>query len=863
MLKKHRSLWQNCLIICFSWLLIGFIAGPVNPVHFAYTYPFQDPTQPLETRVSNLLSLLTQAEKISLLHQYEPAIPRLGIASFRTGTEALHGVAWLGNATVFPQPIGMGATFDPDLIKQIGSAVGDEARGFHSQNPAGNGLSLWAPVADLERDPRAGRYEEGYGEDPYLVGQMVMAYCNGIKGDNSFYYKAIPTLKHFYAYNQEANRDTVSVNIDERNKHEYYMRPFQYGIQSGAAKSMMTSYNKVNNIPNTVSPEIMNSVWGKWMTSTSDFFVVTDAYGPANLAGSQAYYSNMIQACAGMIKAGVNSMTQDDNNPANTINNITSALNQGLITASDIDNRVREILRVRFHTGEFDPAGYDPYAGMGSAEICAPDHATLSGKAARENIVLLKNSSNILPLSSNGTVAVIGSMANTVYTDFYSGTCPYKITPLAGIRTKVPSATYTGDDITAAANAARAANTAIVFVGNDPLCGAGWAQSLYPSMGKEAVDRQVISLEPSQESLIEAVYAANPRTILVLVSSFPYTITWANTNLPGIIWSCHSGQEIGNAIADVLFGTYNPGGRLTTTWYTSISQIPAITNYDIITGKRTYMYFDQTPLYPFGYGLSYTTFTYSNLRLSSTSISDTDSVTVSMDVTNSGDRAGDEVVQLYVKDVTASVTRPIKELKGFKRIINLAKGSTQTVNFTLPASELAYWKTSSNSFYVEPGDFTIMVGKSSTNIQLTATLTVTGGGNTPTPTPTPTATVTPTPTVTPSPTPASTANYVVVYTIQNDWGSGATVNVTITNKTTAAVNGWTLAWTFPGNQTITNLWNGSYTQSGASVTVKNASYNANIPANGGSLNFGFNLNYSGTNAKPAGFTLNGTACQVQ
>jgi beta-glucosidase len=747
MMKIRRNLRQYGLHFGFLLVLTVLVIGSVNPIHSAYTYPFQDPTQPLETRVNNLLSLLTQAEKISLLHQYEPAISRLGIASFRTGTEALHGIAWLGNATVFPQPIGLGATFDPDLVKQIGSAVGDEARGYHSQNPAGNGLNLWAPVVDLERDPRAGRFEEGYGEDPYLVGQMAIAYCNGIKGDNSFYYKAIPTLKHFYAYNQEANRDTVSVNIDDRNKYEYYLKPFQYAIQSGAAKSLMTSYNKVNNVPCTVSPEIMSSVWGKWLTGTSDFFVVTDAYGPNNLAGSQGYYSNMVQACAGMIKAGVCSMTQDDNNPTNTINNITSALNQGLITTADIDNRVREILRVRFHTGEFDPAGFDPYAGLGSSEICASDHATLSGKAARESVVLLKNSNNILPLSKSSSVAVIGTMANTVYTDFYSGTLPYKVTPLAGIRSKVPSATYTADNTNnAAVNAAKAANVAIVFVGNDPLCGAGWAQSLYPSMGKEAVDRQVITLESSQESLIEAVYAANSNTILVLVSSFPYAITWPNTNLPGIIYTCHSGQEIGNAISDVLFGDYNPAGRLTATWYSSTSQIPAITNYDIITGKRTYMYFSDTPLYPFGYGLSYTSFQYSNLRLSSASITDTSQVTVSVDVKNTGTRAGDEVVQLYVKDVTASVTRPIKELKGFKRIINLAAAGTQTVSFTLPASELAYWSTSKNAFYVEPGDFSIMVGKSSADIQLTTTLTVTGGG-----------TITPTPTMVPTPTPIRTA----------------------------------------------------------------------------------------------------------
>jgi hypothetical protein len=459
-----------------------------------------------------------------------------------------------------------------------------------------------------------------------------------------------------------------------------------------------------------------------------------------------------------MIKAGVDSMTQDDNNSTNTINNIKSALSQGLITTTDIDNGVKHILRVRFHTGELDSPVSNPYSNMGDPEICAADHAALSLKAARECVVVLKNSSNILPLSKSNSVAVIGTMANTVYTDFYSGTLPYKVTPLQGIQSKVSSVTYAADNTN---NAAASANVAIVFVGNDPLCGAGWAQSLYPSMGKEAVDRQVITLESSQESLIEAVYNANHNTILVLVSSFPYAITWPNTNLPGIINTCHSGQEIGTAVADVLFGDYNPSGKLTATWYSSTSQISAITNYDIINSPRTYLYFTGTPLYPFGHGLTYTTFSYSNLTVSPSTIDVNGQATVTVNVQNTGSKASDEVVQLYVKDVAASVKRPLKELKGFKRI-NLGAGANQNVSFTLPASELAYWSTSGNNFYVEPGAFDIMIGRSSADIQLTGTLTVSGGTPAPTATPTPTPVNTPTPTptpgntATPTPTPANT-----------------------------------------------------------------------------------------------------------
>lgn len=710
------------------------------------TYPFQDYTLSLDTRLSDLMSRLTQAEKISLLHQWQPAISRLGIASFRTGTEGLHGIAWLGTATVFPQAVGLGSTWDMALLRQVGSAIGDEARGFHQQNPTNVGLSVWAPVVDLERDPRAGRFEEGYSEDPYLTGQMSIAYSNGMTGGDPFYYKAIPTLKHFMAYNQEASRDTVNVSIDARNLNEYYLEGFRYAIASGAAKSMMTSYNKVNGIPNTVASQINSVIRARW--NPADFFVVSDAYAPANLYGSQAYYSNYAQAAAGMIKADNCSFTQDDSNPTNTLNAVNSALSQGLITTADIDKCVSEILRVRFHTGEFDnPANpNNPYQNLGSEQIASTAHDSVALQAAREAVVLLKNANNILPLSKSLSVAVIGPRADDNLLDFYSGTLPHSVTPRAGITAKGVTVRYALDNTNnAAANAAAASNVAIVVLGNKPLCeNGGWAGTCRASEGKETIDRQSIDIESADLTLLQQVYAANPNTIVVLVSSFPYSQTnWPN--VPAIIYTAHGGQDAGTAIADVLFGDYAPAGRLTSTWYSTLSQIPAINNYDIITGHRTYMYFSGTPLYAFGHGLTYTSFTYSNLRLSASSISDSGQVTVSVDVTNSGSVASDEVVQLYVHDQVASVARPARELLGFQRL-NFSPGQVRTVSFNLPASELAYWNTSTNGFYVEPGIFDIMVGRSSADIKLTTTLSVTSGGSNPTSTPSPTGTRTRTPT---------------------------------------------------------------------------------------------------------------------
>ena len=718
------------------------------------TYTFQDYTVPLDTRVADLVSRLTQAEKISLLHQWQPAISRLGIASFRTGTEGLHGIAWLGSATVYPQAIGLGSTWNTALLNQVGQGIGDEARGFHAQNPTNVGLSVWSPVVDLLRDPRAGRYEEGYAEDPYLTGQLATAYSNGMTGGDAFYYKAIPTLKHFLAYNQEANRDTINVTLDARNLNEYYLEAFRSPIASGAAKSLMTSYNKVNGVPNTVSPYITSVIRALW--NPLDFFVVSDAYGPANLYGSQAYYSSYIQAAAGMIKAGNCSFTQDDNKPTNTINAVTSALSQGLITTADLDKCVTQILRVRFHTGELDvPANpANPYANLGAEQIASSAHDAVALTAAREALVLLKNTGNVLPLSKSVSVAVIGPRADDNLLDFYSGTLPHSVTPRAGITAKGVTVRYALDNTNnAATNAAAASNYAIVVLGNKPLCeNGGWAGTCRASEGKETIDRQSIDIEAADLSLLQAVYAANPNTIVVLVSSFPYSQTnWPN--VPAILYTAHGGQNAGTAIADALFGNYAPAGRLSTTWYSSLSQLPAITNYDVINGHRTYMYFSGTPLYAFGHGLTYSTFSYSNLRLSSSSMAANGQVTVSVDVTNTGTRTSDEVVQLYEHDQAASVSPlPAKKLVGFQRL-NFTAGQMRTVSFTLPARELAYWNTSTNSFYVEPGVFDIMVGRASNNILLTTTLTVTSGGSvTPTSTigasntPTRTATVTNTPT---------------------------------------------------------------------------------------------------------------------
>lgn len=690
----------------------------------SFDYPFRDTNLSLDARVDDLVPRLTLEEKIALLHQRQPAIPRLGIAAFNTGLEVIHGVAWLGEATVYPQAIGLASTWNTALMQQVGSAVGDEARGFHAKNQGKSHLNVWSPVVDLLRDSRAGRNEEGYSEDAFLTGQMSIAFCSGLVGDDPFYLKTAPSLKHFFAYNNEERRDVSNSNVTPRNMHEYYLKAFQPAIAAGKATGVMTSYNLVNGRPNTISP-YLNSMIRQWTSQT--LMIVSDSFGPSNIAGSQQYYATHPESHAAAIKSGLDSFTDKNEDSSFTIEAIRSALSQGLLEEADIDICLRHIFSIRIRLGEFDPD--NPYSGITEAAILAPEHQQLARIAAQEQVVLLKNEGNILPLEASTlkSIAVIGLRANQVLTDWYSGTLPYSITPLAAIKDRASSNVavhYTVDNANnAAVDIARSADVAIVVVGNHPTCNAGWAQCPDPTEGKEAVDRQAIDLPT--EGLIREVYAANPRTVVVLVSSFPYTITWTDRNVPAILWSSHGGQELGHALADVLFGDYAPAGRLTQTWYASEEELPSILEYDIIKYNRTYQYYTGTPLYPFGHGLAYTTFRYHNLRLSAGSLSASGELGVSVDVTNTGPRDSDEVAQLYVHARQSRVKRPVKQLKGFARI-HVKAGQTETARFTLPASELAIWDVTQNRWVVELGVYDILIGMSSADIRVVATVTVDG-----------------------------------------------------------------------------------------------------------------------------------------
>ena len=686
-------------------------------------YPFQNPDLPIEQRIDNILSLMTLDEKIECLDT-NPSVPRLGIKA-SGHVEGIHGLTQGGPgkwgrpltlpSTTFPQGIGLGETWDAELLKQAGQVEGYEARYvFQSPKYHQGGIVIRSPNADIGRDPRWGRTEECYGEDAFLNGTLVVAFAKGLQGDHPTYWQSAALMKHFLANSNENDRDKSSSDFDERLFHEYYSLPFRMGVTEGGSRAYMAAYNAVNKVPMTINPvlqKITREQWGQ------DGIICTDAGAMRNLVTAHKYYPDFETAAAESIKAGIGQFLD------NYRDAVRGALQKGLLKEADIDRALRGNFRVMIRLGLLDPPERVPYSSIGQ-EATDPwlteKHKALALLASQKSIVLLKNSENLLPLDKKKlkSIAVVGPRANEVLLDWYSGTPPYAISPLEGIKNAVgPSVKVNyaagGDD---AVKAARESDVVVVCVGNHPNGGFDtvWAKVSVPSEGREAVDRQSIKLE--QEDLIEAVRSANRKTIVVLKSSFPYAINRTQETVPAILHMALNGQEEGRALASVLFGDYNPAGRLVQTWPRDLQQLPAMMDYDIRHG-RTYMYFDGQPLYPFGYGLSYTTFSYRNLKTNAAELPADGAIDVAVNVKNTGRRAGEEVVQLYVRHVDSAVTRPLKELKAFSRVY-LRPHEEKTVKLSLPASRLAYWDADADRWTVEKDQVEILIGGSSADVRL-------------------------------------------------------------------------------------------------------------------------------------------------
>ncbi|MFF7653438.1 glycoside hydrolase family 3 C-terminal domain-containing protein [Streptomyces sp. NPDC007983] len=822
--------------------------------------PFRDPRLPLGARVDDLLTRLTPDERIAMLHQYAPAVERLGLAAFRTGQEALHGVAWMGPATVFPQAVGLGATWSPDLVRRIGEAVGAEVRAMRARDPR-VGLNVWAPTVNLLRDPRWGRNEEGYAEDPYLTSALAAAYTRGLRGDHPDRWRTAPVLKHWLAHNNETARDTTSSSVRPRVLHEYDLAAFRGAVRAGAVAGVMPAYNLVNGRPNHVSPYLRDHL-RTW--TGQELVVCSDAGAPSNLVDSEHYFATHEEGVAAALLAGVDSFTDHDQDASKTIGRVRGALERGLIDASVIDTAVRRLLTMRCALGEFD-GDDDPYADPRSAGFDTPAHRALALEAAEQAVVLLKND-GLLPLSpsTTGTLAVVGPLADECKLDWYSGALLRRSSPrealaarlgadrvvyvegtdtvrlrtaagwvrvppgaVAGDRDRegareaslnpaqlaartdlppltigdtptdlaladwgggvftlrAPSGRYltvAGDGFVraaaeqpggwvvqetfalerhgdghllrhggtggyvcvaaeglkvadrsraevfhrhvvergedAVARAAAAADTVVVVLGNDPHIN-----------GRETEDRATLALPAGQDRLWRAAHAANPRTALVLTSSYPYAVGDAADALPALLWTAHGGQAAGTGLARVLFGDVSPAGRLPQTWYASEDELPDLLDYDIIASRATYLYFDGAPLFPFGHGLSYTRFDYDDLSVRQhDDTAPAGVLDVECTVTNSGPCDGDEVAQIYVSAPGARVPRPHRRLIAHRRVA-LRRGERVRLFFTVPVDEaLGFWDVAHGRWTVDPDRYEIHAGASSADIRRTTALTLDG-----------------------------------------------------------------------------------------------------------------------------------------
>ncbi len=696
---------------------------------------YLDPTQPVEQRIADLIGRLTLEEKAAQLNHLNTGIPRLNIPMWGGWNQTLHGVWSKEPTTLFPAPIAMGATWDPELVHTITGAMSDEARALYNAKADGprsrHGLVYRSPVINISRNPRWGRIQEVFSEDPYLTGRMAVAYVRGLQGDDINHLKVAATVKHFAVNNVETGRQHLSAEVDERNLMEYWLPHWKAAIMEGHAQSVMSSYNAINGTPNAVNHYLLTDILrGKW---GFDGFVTDDLGAVALLTGTrsgrafetgQRVSEDPVVATALAIKAG------NDSDDAEYEANIPLAVKRGLLTEKDVDQALTRVLRVGFRLGAFDPPETNPYSKIPMSVVRSPEHLALALKTAQESMTLLSDREGFLPLKREAvhSIAVIGPAGDQDYeTGNYYGTPARKVGAFAGLQALVGSSISVKYEkgtgfvdaadpaaIERAADLARKSDVVVLCLGTNL------------QVEGEGHDRRDLNLPGAQEQLLEAVFAANPRTALVLMNAGPLAVTWAQDHVPAILSAWYPGEAGGMAIARALFGDDDPGGHLPYTVYASLDGVPPQNEYDVSKGY-TYLYFKGLPLYPFGHGLSYTRFEYSHLKLSSDAISSKGELEVSFDVANVGDRAGSDVAQFYTHQESSSVVQPIKSLRAFERVF-LQPGESKRVTFKLPASQLAFYDVHSKSFVVEPGTFRLMVGSSSEDIRLRAHLTVTPAG---------------------------------------------------------------------------------------------------------------------------------------
>jgi beta-glucosidase len=728
-----------------SELADAFSAAAMRPPEVSTPPIWHDAGKPMADRINDLISRMSLAEKVAQLQNGAPGIPRIELPAYNYWNEALHGVANDGIATVFPEPIGGAAAWNPGLMHQEGNVIGIEGRAKYNDYSSKHngdskwwsGLTFWTPNVNIFRDPRWGRGQETYGEDPFLTGAIGVEFVKGIQGDDPNYMLAMACAKHYAVHSgPEALRHQFDATPTDRELYETYLPQFERVVREGHVAGVMGAYSALNGVPDCANAflltDLLRTQWG------FDGYICSDCDAIGDIWRSHHFVKTPEEAAAAAVKAGCDLCCGSDYNA------LVRAVQQNLITEKEIDRALYYTLWTRFRLGLFDPAEKNPYSKITLADNDTAEHRQLALDLARQGLVLLKND-GALPLdrSKFKRIAVIGPTADSVpaLQGNYNGTASHPVTILHGIRQLLSSNNVEviyaqgspitteqgrgfgrrGGNATPArppaellAEAVSNAQTAdlIIYVGG-----------ITPAQEGEMHDRSSIELPQVQETLVEALHQTGKPMVMVNCGGSDVAFPWEAENLPAILQAWYPGEAGGQAVAEVLFGDVNPSGHLPLTFYKATADLPAFTNYSM--ANRTYRYFDGTPLYAFGHGLSYTKFDFKSGKLASKKILPNGTVRVTFTLKNSGKVDGDEVAQVYFRHVNSAVPQPRLALCGFQRV-SLKHGKSERVTIEVPAERLRYWDTDKKQYVVEPGDYEFLVGGASDELPLKLPLTVSG-----------------------------------------------------------------------------------------------------------------------------------------
>jgi beta-glucosidase len=710
---------------------------------------WRDPSQPMQARENDLIRRMSLAEKVAQLQNGAPGIPRLNLPAYDYWNEALHGVANDGNATVFPEPVGLASAWNPELLHQAGHVVGIEGRAKfndwvskHNGDSAWwKGMTFWTPNINIFRDPRWGRGQETYGEDPFLTGTLGVQWIKGIQGDDPNYMLSMACAKHYAVHSgPEADRHRFDATPSDRDLYETYLPQFEMAVRQGHVAGVMGAYSALNGVPDCANSflltDLLRTKWG------FDGYVVSDCSAIGDIWGQRAhhYVSTPEEAAADAVKAGCDLCCGGDYNA------LVRAVQKGLITEKEVDGALYHTLWTRFRLGVFDPPEKCPYSNIGIDQNDTPEHQHLALQFAQQALVLLKND-GILPLNRAKIkqIAVIGPNADSqdVLLGNYNGSTSHGVRILNGIRelagTNIqvsyaqgcPLTTNSGrgfgrggrggrggsaptrplPELQAEAISNAIAADIVIYVGG-----------ISPQLEGEQRDRTTIALPDVQESLVHALQATGKPVIMVNCSGSAIALPWEDQHLPAILQAWYSGEEGGRAVGQVLFGDVNPSGHLPFTFYRATTDLPAFTNYSM--ANRTYRYFTGTPLYAFGHGLSYTKFDITGGKLGSKKMTANGTAKLTFTVKNSGKLDGDDVAQVYFRHVNSNIPQPKLALCGFTRV-HLKRAQSTSVTVEVPSERLRYWDTAKNQYVVEPGQYEFLIGDASDNIRVKLAMTVT------------------------------------------------------------------------------------------------------------------------------------------